>query len=258
MKNTNEKVIITGASDGIGKAMALEFAKRGHSLGLIARRIELLEALKTECEKAGAPKVFVQLCDVTNEAHFEQVLTKLDYALGNATIFIANAGIMGRSTTRDDSWIQVKDTLNVNVMAAIHGLEYMKVRMFKRGTGTLVGVSSIAGARGMPTGGAYSSSKAALTAHLETMRVDMIGKGLSVVTVAPGFIATPMTSHNKGKMPFLMQPPAAAKIFVDGILAKKRWVVAPRPWRFLYPIVQIIPRCMFDFFASKLYKVVRG
>jgi short-subunit dehydrogenase len=254
----SEKIILTGASDGIGRAMAVEFARRGHTLALMARRQEMLEEVKAECLKAGSPQVLIESVDVADEEKFEAALVKVDEALNGATIFIANAGITGRSTLDADSWPQVKKTLTVNVMAAIHGLEVMKLRMVKRGSGTLCGVSSIAGARGMPTGGAYSTSKAALTTHLEVMRVDLAQHGLSVVTIAPGFIRTPMTDKNKGTMPFLMESAEAAKVFCSGVLKRKRFVVAPLPYRFIYPVLQMLPRSVFDFIMKRAYRMIRG
>ena len=254
----NPSVILTGASDGIGRAMALEFARKKYSLGLIARRSELLLSLKSECENLGSPQVFIIAVDVTQEEAFESALNTLDDALGGATIFIANAGVTGRSTFNANAWKEAKLTLSVNVMAAIHGLEVMKVKMLNRKSGTLCGISSIAGARGMPTAGAYSTSKAALTTHLETMRVDLKSRNISVVTIAPGFIDTAMTKKNKGYMPFLDTAERAAKVFVSGIIRQKRFVVAPLPYRFIYPVLQMLPRSVFDWLMSKAYQSIRG
>jgi short-subunit dehydrogenase len=254
---TSEKIILTGASDGIGRALALAFARQGHSLALIARREELLLQLKKECEAAGSPKVLVASVDVTDESRFEHALETLDISLGGASVFIANAGVTGRTSFDETSWSQVKQTLSVNVMAAIHGLEIMKIKMLKRGSGTLCGVSSVAGARGMPTAGAYSTSKAALTTHLESLRVDLKPRGICVVTVAPGFIDTPMTKKNKGKMPFLMDSQVAAKIFARDILAGKKFSVAPWPYGIAYPIMQMLPRFLFDWFIIKAYAAIR-
>ncbi len=253
-----KSVILTGASDGIGRAMALELARRGYSLGLISRRLELLEQIRGECLKIGATVVEIESVDVTDETRFEAALDSLDRSLGGAEIFVANAGVTGRSCFDENAWPSAKQTLLVNVMAAIHGLEAMKIKMLARGRGTLVGVSSVAGSRGMPTGGAYSSSKAALTTHLETMRVDLKSMGISVVTIAPGFIDTPLTKKNKGKMPFLMQPETAARIFVTAIEKKKAWEIAPRPYLYLYPILQMLPRTLFDFILSRTYRTIRG
>jgi len=258
MKSTKKTVILTGASDGIGRALALEFARRGYSLGLIARRVPLLEETRSQCLSAGAPEVFYEPVDVVDESRFETALSQLDERLGGAEIFVANAGVTGRSCFDENAWPSAKQTLLVNVMAAIHGLEFMKIRMLKRGRGTLSGVSSVAGSRGMPTGGAYSSSKAALTTHLETLRVDLKDRGISVVTIAPGFIDTPLTKKNKGKMPFLTTPEKAAIPFADALEKKKAWVIAPKPYLYLYPILQMLPRCLFDFILMRTYQTVRG
>lgn len=255
---TRPSVILTGASDGIGKALAIEFASRGYRLALIARRRELLSEVSAICKASGSPEVLIEVVDVCDETLFEEALNRLDQKLNGADIFIANAGVLGRSCFDKNAWPSAKQTLLVNVFGAIHGLEVMKLKMLARGHGTLVGVSSIAGARGMPTAGAYSTSKAALTAHLETMRVDLRSRGISVVTIAPGFIATPMTAHNKGKMPFLTTPKKAAKVFVNGVIKKKAWVIAPKPYRFIYPVIQMLPRSIFDFLMTKMYKSIRG
>ncbi len=258
MKTPKKSLILTGASDGIGRALAIEFARRGYSLGLIARRIPLLEEVRQTCLAAGAPEVFLEPVDVVEEERFEAALAALDDRLGGAEIFVANAGVTGRSCFDENAWPSARHTLLVNVMAAIHGLEFMKIRMLKRGHGTLAGVSSVAGSRGMPTGGAYSSSKAALTTHLETLRVDLKDKGLAVVTIAPGFIDTPLTKKNKGKMPFLTTPEKAAVPFADALEKKKAWVIAPKPYLYLYPVLQLLPRCLFDFILMRTYRTVRG
>ena len=253
-----ESVIITGASDGIGKAMALEFSRRGWAIGLLARRTELLEQVRQECLKAGAPNVFFRCADVSNESALEHALDGLDLELEGATAFIANAGITGRSSLGPDAWTSAKRILEVNVLSAIHGLEHMKLKMLSRGCGTLAGVSSIAGARGMPTSGAYATSKAALTNHLEGLRVDLKPHGIAVVTIVPGFIRTSLTTHNKGKMPFLMEVDDAAKVFVSGVIAKRAWSIAPAPFRIIYPLLQMLPRSWFDTLMSRMYRTIRG
>lgn len=258
MAHAAEKIILTGASDGIGKALAYEFAQRGHSLALLARRQPLLEEVKQECLRLGAPQVLVAPIDVSNEALFDETLVRVDEELGHATIFIANAGVTGRSGFDESVWPNAKHCFQINLLAAVQGLERMKLRMIQRGSGTLCGVTSIAAARGMPTSGPYASSKAALATYLETMRVDLKPYGIHVIDIAPGFIDTEMTKKNKGTMPLLMRPDQAAKVFVDGILARKSFVVAPKPWRWIYPILQMLPRSLFDWVAAKSYRSIRG
>jgi short-subunit dehydrogenase len=255
---SKKSVIITGASEGIGRAMALEFSRRGWSVGLLARRMELLTEVAAECTKAGASAVFFRAADVAEEQGFETALDALDEGLGGAYAFIANAGVTGRSSLGPDAWSSAKRVLTVNVLAAVHGLEHMKLKMLARGDGILAGVSSIAGARGMPTSGAYASSKAALTNHLEGLRVDLKPHGISVVTIVPGFIRTSLTTHNKGKMPFLMEVDDAARVFVSGVIGRKAWSIAPSPYLVIYPLIQMLPRSWFDFLMSRLYRTIRG
>ena len=254
----SEKIILTGASDGIGKSLALFFASQGHSLALVARRLPLLEELQKECEQRGAPRVFIASLDIVDEVALENTLGSLDDALGGCTLFIANAGVTGRSSFYQNAWLDVKQTLMVNVMGTLHGLEFMKLRMLQRKSGTLCGVSSIAGARGMPTAGAYSTSKAALTAHLETMRNDLAPFGIQVLTVAPGFIDTVLTKKNKGSMPFLMNVDEAAKQFGKQILDRKKLIIAPKPYRIIYPILKLLPISIFDWVMRRMYKKIRG
>ncbi len=256
--STERTLILTGASEGIGRALALEFARRGYALGLLARRSELLEEVKTLCHELGAKTVHWESVDVTDEKGFARALDSLDEKLGGASVFVANAGVTGRSAFDDSAWPSVKTTLLVNGLAAIHGLEHMKIKMLRRGGGTLVGVSSVAGARGLPTSGAYSSSKALLTAHLETMRVDLRGRGVEVVTIAPGFIDTPLARKNKGKMPFLMPPEKAAQRFAEGIEKRSPWIIEPAPYRWVYPVLQMLPLWLFDRLLSRMYKTIRG
>ena len=257
MNQISGSVIITGASDGIGREMALLFAKRGFRLGLIARRGELLQVLAVECRALGAPLVETAAVDVTDSPAFRAGLNKLESALGPTDYFIANAGVTGRSSNSQDNWEDVKKTMMVNSLAAMDGLEWMKVRMVKRGSGTLVGVSSVAGTRGLPTSGAYSASKAALTSYLETLRVDLRGTGVHVLTVAPGFIHTAMTAKNKGAMPFVIDVKPAAEIFVRGILAKKIFIVAPWQFRYIILLLTIVPRGLYDLATGSAMKKIR-
>ncbi len=258
MNASQEKIILTGASDGIGRAMAVEFARLGARLGLIARRKEKLEEVKAECLDRGAKQVEIFAVDVTHEADFENALIHLDEKLDGATGFIANAGVTGRSSFKAEAWKEAKHCLQVNVLAAVHGLEVMKLRMLRRGSGTLAGVSSVAAARGMPTSGAYSASKAALSTYLETLRVDLTRAGIRVVNIAPGFIDTEMTKKNKGTMPFLISAEEAAKVFVKGYSKGLSFVTAPAPWRWIYPVLQMMPNWLFDAISRRTYKQIRG
>lgn len=254
----NEAIVITGASDGIGKAMAIEFAKRGARIGLIARRKPLLEALATELRTLGARDVRIEAVDVTNFPAQRAALENFETAFGGITHLILNAGIGGRTQPRVDSWEDVKQCLDVNVMATLNAAEWMKPRMVARRSGTIAGVSSIAAYRGLPDSGAYSTSKAALTTYLESLRVDLAHHGVRVLTIAPGYVRTELTKKNKGSMPFLMDVTEAGKVFARGVLTGKRVIVAPWPYKIMMAGMRIMPVWLYDLLIGKFMHGVRG
>lgn len=208
-------VVITGASDGIGRTLAHAFSRRGFSLGLIARREELLQKVKEECLKLGARAVEVRAADVTNSPEYLAALSSLEETLQGVGYFIANAGIAGVSHHRRSNYKGIEKTLRVNLLSAIEGIEWMKEKMVARGSGCLIGMSSVAGARGLPEVGAYSVSKAGLTTYLEGLRIEMSCFGVDVITIAPGFIETAMTTELNIpkflKLPLKLQVSALSK-----------------------------------------------
>lgn len=254
----NFKVIITGASDGIGKTMAHAFARRGASLGLIARRKELLDQVAAECKNLGAPLVAVEAIDITNSDVFRTSLKSISDQLGGVSYFVANAGMAGRSHPKRDSWNEVRKCLELNVMAAFDGIEWAKALFVTQGFGVIVGVSSVAGTRGLPDSGAYSASKSALTKYLESLRVDLSPYGVDVVTISPGYIDTPLSRKNKGKMLFLMDADRAGEIFVKGILKKKRLIVAPWQYSYVMMFMRWMPDPIYDLVMRFAMRMIRG
>jgi short-subunit dehydrogenase len=251
-------IVITGASDGIGKEMAIEFAKKGARLGLIARRKELLETLAIELRKLGSPDVRIEVLDVTDFPAQRAAFSRLEDGFGEITHLVLNAGIGERAAPREDSWEAVKHCFDVNLLAAMNAAEWIKPRMVARGRGTIAGVSSIAAARGLPDSGAYSASKAGLTTYLESLRVDLAPYGVKVVTIAPGYIRTELTSRNRGSMPFLMEAPEAGRIFARAIVAGRKVVIAPRPYRFIIFLLRMMPVGIYDVLVRRFIQRVRG
>jgi short-subunit dehydrogenase len=254
----SHSIVITGASDGIGKAMAVEFAKQGAKIGLIARRKELLEQLATELRSHGAAEVGVEAVDVTNFADQRAALGRFEQRFGGISHLVLNAGIGDRTNPFVDSWDSVKACLDVNLMAAINAAEWMKPRMVERRSGTIAAVSSIAAYRGLPDSGSYSTSKAALTTYLESLRVDIAQYGVRVLTIAPGYIRTALTSKNHGSMPFLMDAGEAGKIFAQGVLRGKRVIVAPWQFNIAIALMRVLPVWLYDFLIGRFMKGVRG
>jgi short-subunit dehydrogenase len=251
-------VVITGASDGIGRALAIEFAKCGARLGLIARRRELLEALAVEAHAAGASEVRVHALDVTDSPAQRAALADLDRDLGGITHFVANAGITGRSHPERDAAAEIRKCFEVNVLAAIDGIEWVKERMVARRRGTIAGISSIAAVRGLPDSGGYSASKAALSTYLEGLRVDLRAYGVRSVIVEPGYIDTAFTKKNRGSMPFLMTVDEAARVFARGIVDGRRRVIAPWQYAWIGRLLRFVPDAIYDFLISRFVKRIRG
>jgi hypothetical protein len=246
-----QAAIITGASDGIGRALALELARRRIKVGLIARREEKLREVSDECRKAGAPAAELAALDVTDTAALRTALADLDRRLGGATIFVANAGIDLDAKVREDRGDAAKRIFDVNISAAVAGIEWMKARFIERGRGgRLAGIGSVAAARGLPTAGPYCASKAALHSYLEALRAEMRPHRIRVTTVAPGFIDTAMTRDNEVRMPFLMPVERAAPIFARAILAGRNKIIAPWQWIPIFWLLRAMPDFLYDFLVT--------
>ncbi|MBA3601975.1 MAG: SDR family NAD(P)-dependent oxidoreductase, partial [Acidobacteria bacterium] len=194
-------VFLTGASSGIGEALALEIAKRGATLGLLARREDLLKEIAKKCERnGGKAKCFA--VDVTDANAVANAAESLRNEFGKIDVLIANAGIGGNnSETRNFNPQAVAQVININLLGAVNAVSAVLPAMLENKSGQLVAISSLAGFRGLPKSAAYSASKAGMTAFFESVRLDVQMKGVSVTIIQPGFIKTPLTSGRNNKMP---------------------------------------------------------
>jgi len=214
-----QRAIITGASSGIGEAMAREFSRRGYALALLARRADLLDKLASEL-----PNAIPIPCDVTDAAAVRDAVTRA----GEISVAVANAGV-GTTGWAAKSVSEAERMMRVNYFGMLYLFDAVIPQMMERRSGHFAGIASIAGLRGFPTASGYSASKAAMQAFLESARVELAPFGIRVTTVNPGFIATAMTEKNTFKMPFLMTTERAAKIIVDGIERGAR--IVEFPWQ---------------------------
>lgn len=235
-----EKAFISGASSGIGRELARKLAKRGTQVVVAARRTELLDALVEEIEAAGGRAVACEL-DVRDAEAVACEMQRLDREVGGFDLILANAGV-GRAIAGEElEWPDVVDVIDVNFRGAIATLVTGMNLMLPRCTGTLVGVSSLAGTRGMPTSGAYSATKAGLQVFLESLEIDLVDSGLKVVDIQPGFVRTPMTDANDFEMPFLMDLEPAAELCLLGL--ERGDSVITFPWQLAWPL-RTIGKCM--------------
>ncbi len=217
-------VFITGASSGIGEALAREFASRGARLGLVARRVEALQALV-----ATLPGEHLTYgVDVTDTEAIVAAGRAFDSAAGGADLVIANAGIsLGVKTEFYEDLAQFRRVFDTNVLAMPATFHPFIAPMKARRRGTLVGIASVAGIRGLPGSEAYCASKSAVITYCESLRVELAKDEVKVVTISPGFIRTPLTAKNPYGMPFLMDADDFARQAVDAMLAGVRYRTIP-------------------------------
>jgi short-subunit dehydrogenase len=254
-------VFITGASSGIGAALARLYAARGATLGLFARRDSALAALAASLpgEAAAAGRIHCHAGDVRDAARLHAAASAFLRAAGAPDVVIANAGISRGTLTEHAQDAQVfRAVLETNVLGMVHTFQPFLDAMRAQGRGTLAGIASVAGFRGLPGAGAYSASKAAAIAYLESLRVELRGSGVAVVTVCPGYVATPMTARNPYRMPFLMQPDAAAARIAAAIDARRRFYVLPWPMALAGAVLRWLPRPLYDRLLANAPRKPRG
>jgi hypothetical protein len=245
-------VFLTGASSGIGAALAAEFARRGATLGLVARRRAALDALAAQLP--GQHHVYP--VDVTDKDALIAAGRAFDGTGSGADLVVANAGIsVGVLTEYYEDLEAFRDVLTTNVLAMAFTFHPFIGRMRTQGRGTLVGIASVAGIRGLPGSEAYCASKAAVTSYCESLRVELKRSGVKVVTIAPGFVRTPLTAKNPYRMPFLMQPQDFARQAVDAMLAGRSYRVIPWQMGVVAKLLRLLPNPVFDrAFGNRPYK----
>jgi len=250
------KVFITGASSGIGEALATEYAKRHKNkniiLGLVARRSEHLQNLKNALENTYNIKCAIYPLDVRDSKALATAADEFIQQFGTPDIVIACAGVSrGTLTEHQEDITAFQAVMDINVMGLVHTFQPFIAAMRATGHGQLVGIASVAGVRGLPGAGAYSASKAAAISYLESLRVEMAASNIAVTTIAPGYIRTPMTDVNTYKMPFLMDADVAAVKFVRAIEHKRRFVVIPWQMGWVAKFMRFIPPFLWDFAMKK-------
>ncbi len=237
-----KNAIITGASSGIGAALAAQLSRRGWTLALLARRRDLLEQVRS---KLPSKAVAIE-CDVTDSAAVERAVRSAEAQLGGPfDLAIANAGV-GTFSRHVFDLRSAENTIRVNVLGVMNLFAAVIPSMVERRSGRFAGIASLAGLRGLPTAASYSASKAAVQAFLEASRVDLAPYGVKVTIVNPGFIATAMTEKNKFKMPFLMQADKAAEIIANGIERGARVIEFPRPLSMITRLGRLMPDAVWD------------
>ncbi len=242
------RVVITGASSGIGAALAREYASRGATLALIARRGDELRRLASTLPV----ETFLYPLDVTDAAALAAAAADFIARAGVPDRVIANAGISAGTLTQEAADLPAFERLlQVNVLGLVNTFHPFIEPMRAAGGGTLAGIASVAGVRGLPGSGAYSASKAAAISYLESLRGDLRGSGVKVVTVAPGYIETPLTAINDYRMPFLLTVEDGARRIVRVIESGTSYAVVPWQMAVVSRIMRLLPNAVFDALASR-------
>lgn len=241
-------VYLTGASSGIGAALARQYHQQGWRLALVARRREALAALVAEL---GAHDAWIASADVQDRAATMAAGRACIAECGLPDVVIANAGISVGVDTAEAADIDVMaEVFATNTLGMAATFQPFLAPMRLRAAGTLVGVTSVAGVRGLPGHGAYCGSKAAANAYLESLRGECRGSGVRVVTLVPGYVATPLTAGNRYAMPFLMAPEAFAKRATRAIARGDSWRVIPWPMGVVAALMRVLPNALFDRLAA--------
>ncbi|HEX8473455.1 MAG TPA: SDR family NAD(P)-dependent oxidoreductase [Pyrinomonadaceae bacterium] len=246
---SNRVVLITGASSGIGRALAVELGRRGARVGLFARRVEMLLEAAEEVERAGG-KALALAGDVRDAAKLEEAAARMREHWGQIDVLVANSGtgVVAPATSLRAS--EASDIISINTIGVVNSVAAVLPDMLRRGSSQLVAISSLAAYRGLPKSAAYSASKAAVSTFFESLRVDLRGKGIDVTIIHPGFVRTPLTDGRKGKLLFLMELDDAIRHIVRAIERRRRTYAFPWQLASLVRLMKYMPNALYDRLGS--------
>lgn len=237
------RVFITGASAGLGRALALRYAAEGAVLGLVARRETALETVASEA----ATQVSCYSVDVRDGAAMRQAAADFVSTQGVPDVVIANAGVsIGTDLTQEEDMAVFAEVMDTNLGGLLNTFQPFLQHMIAARRGVLVGIASVAGYRGLPGAAAYCASKAAMISCLESLRVELRSSGVRVATICPGYIDTDLTARNPYRMPFIMRPETAAAKVRSAIERGRSHVVIPWQMALVAKLLRLTPNAAFD------------
>ena len=254
---TDKVVLITGASSGIGRGLAVELARRGAKLGLVARRKDVLDEIITQIgsdKENGAGRsanVLAISGDVQDADSMRAAAEQLRSPFGKIDVLIANAGIGGNDDSARLDAAKFANVVSTNVIGVSNSVAAVIPDMVKRGNGQLVVISSLAAYRGLPKSAAYCASKAAVSAMFESFRLDLKPRGIDVTIIHPGFIKTPLTAGRQAKLPWFLELEPAVKKMVNAIEKRKKSYAFPWQLAAIVRSGMIMPSALYDWIASR-------
>lgn len=238
-------ILITGASSGIGEALARRYAKSGRSLALSGRNADRLDAVAKQCQSMGA-EVTAKAIAVTDRGAMETWIDALD-AAKPLDLVIANAGIGRAKVSLEELHDVTLETFETNVMGVFNTIHKPLIAMRERGRGQIALMASLAGFRGVPSSVPYSASKVAVKAYGEALRGAVARHGVEVNVICPGYVVSRMTDQNKGGMPFLMSSERAAQIIAEGLVVNRGIIAFPWQTTAVARLMTLLPAPMADY-----------
>jgi short-subunit dehydrogenase len=234
--------LITGASSGIGHALAVELAARGYDLGLAARRLDALQQLEREIRQRHPDRrIEVRRLDVTNYDEVPTAIDELATALGDLDVVIANAGVGSAGPIGHGHAQADRAVIETNLLGAMATIDAAAALLRRQGRGQIVAISSVAAFRGLPGSASYSASKAAIATYMDALRTELYGTPIKVTTLYPGYIDTPLNEHMP-RRPFLISLDKGAALIADKIeRGVKTSTIPTYPWKVVSRILPILP-----------------
>lgn len=243
--------LITGASSGMGAALAVELGRRHHAVGLIARREAELAKVAERVRLAGG-KAAVGVADVTDREGLTGAIRSIEQELGPVDCMVANAGGGTPTPAKKADVDALSFVMRLNYDGAIHAFAAVLPAMMERGSGHIAVVASVAGWRGLPPSGGYSAAKGAIQLLLEAWAMELKPLGIAVTTINPGFVDTPIHDDDHFPMPFLVQADKAARIIANGLEKRRRYINFPLRMAWLMTLVHGMPTWAFEWLFPKV------
>jgi short-subunit dehydrogenase len=241
-----KNVLITGASSGIGRAVAEEIIDKANHLFLVSRRTELLEEIKKNNEKSST-KIIPVKCDVAVKSEVDNAYKNILEVVDSIDVAILNAGIGYNMKPENYDYKWADKIIGTNLLGVIYWVDQLLPKFIEKKRGIIAATSSMADNRGYSGSGFYCASKAALSNYLEGLRIELRNYNIKVVTIKPGFVKTPLTDKNKFIMPFIMPPEKAAVKIVKGIERGKRVVQFPLQMVLITKLIGALPGRVYEF-----------
>lgn len=247
-----KNVLITGASSGLGRALAIELSKKSQNLFLCARNFENLQETKNLCQNSNA-NIYLKILDVKDEIASQNYIAEIEETFA-LDLVIANAGISGGTAQGTESFAQVKEIFDTNLYGVLNIVQPVIEKMTSRKSGQIVIISSLAGFVSLPSSPAYSASKSAVRIYGEALRGNLAEFGVKVNIACPGYIKTPMTAVNNFYMPFLMNSTKASQKIINGIEKNHGRIIFPIIFYFLIRVLLSLPIFLIEKIMKKLPK----